>query len=209
MWKKHSVSALLLAGGLLAGCAEEPAQQEETGQDEKTGIEIGMTFDSFIIERWQRDRDVFVSAAQELGAEVNVQNANGDLEEQLSQIEYFIEKDVDAIVIVAIDSNGLAEAVAEAHRAGIPVIAYDRLIRNANVDLYISFDNEEVGRLMGEHIREHLGETGQVLQICGRWPTTMCRWLCRAFRMRWREAPWRLWEQSMRRDGWRKRVLAL
>ena len=49
MWKKHSVSALLLAGGLLAGCAEEPAQQEETGQDEKTGIEIGMTFDSFII----------------------------------------------------------------------------------------------------------------------------------------------------------------
>ena len=167
MWKKHSVSALLLAGGLLAGCAEEPAQQEETGQDEKTGIEIGMTFDSFIIERWQRDRDVFVSAAQELGAEVNVQNANGDLEEQLSQIAYFIEKDVDAIVIVAIDSNGLAEAVAEAHRAGIPVIAYDRLIRNANVDLYISFDNEEVGRLMGEHIREHLGETGQVLQICG------------------------------------------
>ena len=48
------MSALLLAGGLLAGCAEEPAQQEETGQDEKTGIEIGMTFDSFIIERWQR-----------------------------------------------------------------------------------------------------------------------------------------------------------
>lgn len=167
MWKKYRVSAALLLVCLLTGCAGETAEREEIQEEEESGIEIGMTFDSFIIERWQRDRDVFVSAAQELGADVNVQNANGDLEEQISQIEYFIQKGVDAIVVVAIDSNGLSDAVADAHRAGIPVVAYDRLICDADVDLYISFDNEEVGRLMGEHMKEHLSEGGNILQVCG------------------------------------------
>lgn len=134
-------------------------------------MRIGITFDSFVIERWQRDRDVFVSAAQELGAEVNVQNANGDMEEQIAQIDYFIEKKMDVIVVVMVasgaDPAGLVNAVQRAGRAGIPVVAYDRLILNAGVDLYISFDNEEVGRLMGEHMREHLEDGGDVLQICG------------------------------------------
>lgn len=44
------------------------------------------------MERWERDRDVFVSAARELGAEVNVQNANGSVEEQVKLMEYFIQK---------------------------------------------------------------------------------------------------------------------
>lgn len=167
MWRKLRIAVSLLTACLLTGCAGETSRQEDAREDEDVGIEIGVTFDSFIIERWQRDRDVFVSAAQELGAEVNVQNANGDLDEQISQIEYFIQKGVDAIVIVAIDSNGLSDAVEDAHRAGIPVVAYDRLICDADVDLYISFDNEEVGRLMGEHMREHLAEGGNILQVCG------------------------------------------
>ena len=166
MWKKYRIFLLLLPVCLLAGCAGETVKKENI-EEEESRIEIGMTFDSFLLERWQRDRDVFVSAAQELGAEVNVQNANGDLEEQISQIEYFIQKDMDVIVIVAIDSGGLSEAVEEAHRAGIPVVAYDRLICDADVDLYISFDNEEVGRLMGEHMKEHLAAGGNILQICG------------------------------------------
>ena len=50
-----------------------------------------MTFDTFVVERWQRDRDVFVSTAKELGAEVIVQTAHGDVHKQISQIDYFIE----------------------------------------------------------------------------------------------------------------------
>ena len=154
---------------LLCGCqTTEPVERQEQQEDDDR-LQIGITFDSFVIERWQRDRDVFVAAAQELGAEVNVQNANGSIEEQINQIEYFIKKKVDVIVIVQVATEGadLKSAVADARRAGIPVIAYDRQIMNANVDLYISFDNERVGELMGEHMREHLGETGQILQICG------------------------------------------
>lgn len=151
------------------GC--EPAQtaSEQEQSEETAKLEIGITFDSFVIERWQRDRDVFVSAAQELGAQVNVQNANGSIEEQARQIEYFIKKKVDVIVVVQVAEEGrdLVDAVAAAHRAGIPVIAYDRQIMHAGADLYISFDNEAVGWLMGEHMREHLGDGARVLQICG------------------------------------------
>ena len=154
---------------LLCGCqTTEPVERQEQQEDDD-GLQIGITFDSFVIERWQRDRDVFVAAAQELGAEVNVQNANGSIEEQINQIEYFIKKKVDVIVIVQVATEGadLKSAVADARRAGIPVIAYDRQIMNANADLYISFDNERVGELMGEHMREHLKGEGRILQICG------------------------------------------
>lgn len=165
-WIYGYVMALTL---MLSGCGMQDTDGAPGVQPEDDRIEIGITFDSFVIERWQRDRDVFVAAAQELGADVNVQNANGSLEEQKRQIEYFIKKKVDVIVVVQVadDSGNLADEVADAHRAGIPVVAYDRQIMNASADLYISFDNEAVGRLMGEHMREHLGGEGQILQICG------------------------------------------
>ncbi len=162
---------IILCLFVLTGCKERKTSQAAERKEQDNVVRIGITFDSFVIERWQRDRDVFVSAAQELGAEVNVQNANGDMEEQIAQIDYFIEKKMDVIVVVMVasgaDPAGLVNAVQRAGRAGILVVAYDRLILNAGVDLYISFDNEEVGRLMGEHMSEHLGEGGDVLQICG------------------------------------------
>ena len=171
MMKKRGwiFGCVLLCMLLLSGCGMPEQESAPDIPAEENEIEIGITFDSFVIERWQRDRDVFVAAAQELGANVNVQNANGSIEEQNRQIEYFIKKKVDVIVVVQVadDSGDLTEAVASAHRAGIPVIAYDRQIMNAGADLYISFDNETVGRLMGEHIRRHLNGEGRILQICG------------------------------------------
>ena len=130
-------------------------------------IQIGLSFDSFVIERWMRDRDVFVSTAQSLGAQVNVQIANGDVEEQISQIEYFISKDMDVIVIIAIDGDALTDVVRKAKEEGIRVISYDRLIPNAGTDLYISFDNYRVGVLMGEALQEALPEGGNIFAIYG------------------------------------------
>lgn len=173
--KKGRINRLFLVSGLclclVSGCGQRTGQPEVLEENKDDGIRIGITFDSFVIERWQRDRDVFVSTAQELGAEVNVQNANGDIQEQIDQIDYFIEKKMDVIVVVMVasdaDSQGLVNAVERAQRAGIPVVAYDRLILNADVDLYISFDNGQVGRLMAEHMKEHLKDGGDILQICG------------------------------------------
>lgn len=164
------LSFALLASGLTA-CSEEPDESRAAEEEQEDRIQIGITFDSFIIERWQRDRDLFTAAAQELGAEVNVQNANGDMSEQVKQIDYFIQKKMDAIVVVQVasdeDASGIREAVERARKAGIPVVAYDRLVLDADTDLYISFDNVEVGRLMAEHMKEHLGGEGKLLQVCG------------------------------------------
>ena len=141
---------MLVALLLLTGCQSGEVNNNESVDATEKKIHIGMSFDSFVIERWQKDRDIFVSLAKDMGAEVNVQNANGDINEQIKQIEYFIEKGMDAIVIVCIDSDSLSEVVKKAKDAGIKVVAYDRLIHNSDVDLYVSFDNYEVGKLMGE-----------------------------------------------------------
>ncbi|MCD8361889.1 MAG: substrate-binding domain-containing protein [Lachnospiraceae bacterium] len=163
-----ALTALLVV--FTVSCAQENRQNTQEEEQDDT-VQIGITFDSFVNDRWLRDRDVFVSAAQELGAEVNVQSANGDLSEQVAQVNYFIEKKMDVIVIIQVASgdevDDLIAAVARAKKAGIPVICYDRLILNADADLYISFDNEEVGRLMAEHMTEHLGGEGSIIQICG------------------------------------------
>lgn len=155
-----------LQTGLLAGCGAKREEEAKIKEDTDK-IQIGICFDSFLIERWERDRDVFVSTARDLGAEVNVQNANGNLEEQISQIEYLIEKKMDVIVIVSIDGDGLADVVKKAKDAGIIVIAYDRMIHNADADLYISFDNEKVGTLMGEAMVANGMPGKKVLMLAG------------------------------------------
>jgi len=159
------VAVLLVAIVLLMISIRGEQEKKEAIEEDK--MQIGMSFDSFVIERWLRDRDVFVSTAKELGAEVNVQNANGDIEEQKKHIDYFIEKNVDAIVIICIDSYGLREQVQRALDAGIIVVAYDRLITDANVDLYISFDNGMVGNMMGEAMIENGIRGGEVLMLGG------------------------------------------
>lgn len=151
----------------LTACGSIESSKEVTDTRENPKIQIGMSFDSFVIERWQRDRDVFVSTAKALGAEVNVQNANGDLEEQKKQIDYFIKKGMDVIVVICIDSDGLKSSVEKAKEAGIKVIAYDRLITNADVDLYISFDNTKVGGMMSEALIDNGLAGGSVLMLGG------------------------------------------
>ena len=137
------LSAVMLLTGCDSGVEEsgEPQKDVEATDD----IQIGIAFDSFLIERWERDRDIFVSRARELGATVNVQNANGDVEQQKTQIEYFIKKGMDVIVIIPIDPEAIVDTVKKAQDAGIKVIAYDRPIPKAGADVYISFDNEKVG----------------------------------------------------------------
>lgn len=157
--------ALCLLLGVTA-CGNVQKENQVKEQEEKK-IQIGMSFDSFVIERWQRDRDIFVSVAKELGAEVNVQNANGDVEEQKKQIDYFIQKGMDVIVIICIDSDSLKDSVEKAQEAGIRILSYDRLIVDAQVDLYISFDNAMVGTMMAEALIDEGLAGGKVVMIGG------------------------------------------
>ena len=147
------------------GSRTDKSEGIEAEQEDK--LQIGLAVDSFVIERWIRDRDAFVATARELGAEVNVQDAGADPEEQISQIRYLIQKDMDVLVVIARDCNALAEVLQEAKDEGIPVISYDRLVYDGNSDLYLSFDNRMVGELMANTLKEAIPEGGDVFMIQG------------------------------------------
>lgn len=170
MKKHYGFFVLCMVSCFIISACKNKNELKHDMNIKESKIKIGLSFDSFVIERWLRDRDVFVSTAKDLGAEVNVQNANGDASEQISQIEYFIDKKMDVIVVIAVDSEACSEVLKKAKDSGINVIAYDRLLRNTNADLYISFDNEEVGRLMAKTIVNEVPSGGNIITIFG--PTT-------------------------------------
>jgi D-xylose transport system substrate-binding protein len=138
---RRTLLAVLAAS---AACAAMPAFAS------KDKPVIGFSIADLQEERWAKDRDFFIASAKTLGAEVIVQNADGDIAKQTSQVENLISKKVDAIVIVPKDASTLTNACKEAHKAGIKIVAYDRLIKSPDVDMYISFDNERVGKMQGD-----------------------------------------------------------
>lgn len=115
-------------------------------------IRIGFSMDTLKEERWQRDRDIFVAKAKELNAEVIVQNANNDSDEQMQQAKYLLQQDIDVLVIIPHDADKASAIVQMAKKSGVKVISYDRLVRKANVDMYISFDNIKVGETMAQYL---------------------------------------------------------
>lgn len=169
-WKKWifgTAAVMLMLAVCLTGCTGAAIGEQESEAVKTEKLQIGMSFDSFVIERWLRDRDLFELTAKNLGAEVNVQVANGDVNEQISQIQYFIKKKVDVIVVIAVDGEALDEVIRDAKNEGIRIISYDRLVMNADTDLYLSFDNEKVGTLMAEALVEALPEGGNIFAIYG------------------------------------------
>ena len=119
-----------------------------------TPIKIGLLMDTLKEERWQTDRDLMVAHAKAVGADILVQAANGNDSLQYSQAENLLTQGVDVLIVVPHNGVTAAAIVNLAHKAGKKVIAYDRLIQNADVDLYVSFNNPEIGRIQGKYIVE-------------------------------------------------------
>jgi D-xylose transport system substrate-binding protein len=117
-------------------------------------VKIGFSLDTLKEARWAKDRDAFLARAKELGAQVTVLSANSDDTRQVADVESLITSKVDVIVIVPHDGKAMAKGVEVAGRAGIPVIAYDRIIKDSQLDLYMTFDNEHVGELQAQYILE-------------------------------------------------------
>ncbi|MBV6325071.1 D-xylose ABC transporter substrate-binding protein [Duganella violaceipulchra] len=113
---------------------------------------IGFSIDDLRLERWARDRDYFVAAAEQQGAKVYVQSADASEQRQIAQIENLISRGVDVLVIVPYNATVLNNAVREAKKAKIKVVSYDRLILNADIDAYISFDNKLVGEMQAQGV---------------------------------------------------------
>lgn len=153
VWARTLVAVLACALVLTVSCTSGPPKEGGGGVKSPDGkVRIGFLMDTLKEERWQRDREMFVARAKELGAEVLEQVANSDDSLQLQQAENLLTQGVDVLVVVPHNGEVAASIVEAAKRQNVPVISYDRLIKNSDVDLYISFDNVKVGEMQAKYL---------------------------------------------------------
>ena len=146
-------SFVALVGGALMAAAmlATPAAAQQKGK-------IGVSMPTKSSARWIADGQGLVQALKDKGYTADLQYAEDEIPNQLSQIENMIATGAKVLVIAAIDGTTLSDVLQQASERGIKVIAYDRLIRGSkNVDYYATFDNFQVGVLQGSYIVDKLG----------------------------------------------------
>ncbi len=145
-----ATAALACAVGL-AGAACSSSPQQAPMAKKAPVVKVGLLMD-MQHERWERDRDLISEVVTDMGAELVVAWAEGDQARQNEQAQKMLADGVGALLVVAHDTSNAAPLVDAARAKNIPVISYDRLIRDADVDVYIGFDVEKVGRLQAQHM---------------------------------------------------------
>ncbi len=115
-------------------------------------VEVGFLLHALDKERWENDRDFLIQKVEELGGTVVVKTAENDADKQLEQAKELLSNGVNVLVVVPVDQFAAAEIVKEAHAKNVKVISYDRLIKNCDLDFYISTDNVEIGTLQADYL---------------------------------------------------------
>jgi D-xylose transport system substrate-binding protein len=110
-------------------------------------LKIGYLMDSLNVERWQTDLGTFQKRAKELGAEVLVETAEGDDELQLQQSQKLMDAGAKVLVLVPHDTDKAARIINAAKARHVPVLCYERLVRNSDVDFFVGTNAEEIGEL--------------------------------------------------------------
>lgn len=131
-----------------------------------SAITIGYLVDSLKVERWQTDIDAFQKRALELGARVLVETAEGDDELQLQQAAKLLDSGVSVLVLVAHDTDKAARIVTAAKARHVPVLAYERPVRNADVDFFVGTNPEVIGELQAASLAR-LAPKGNYVLIGG------------------------------------------
>ncbi len=128
MNRKHIHIAILALSALLllSNCSKK--------------VKIGFLMDISEQERWIKDKNLFVNNVHKLGGEVIVKASEGNAEVQFTMAGELLDEGVDILVVIPSDMFAAADIVKLAHKHEVPVISYDRIIKNCNLDFYISFD---------------------------------------------------------------------
>jgi D-xylose transport system substrate-binding protein len=152
------VSLLVLAGLVAAGCGGGG------GSGGGGGPTIALLLPENQTPRYEaHDRPDFTKKVQQLcgNCKVVYSNANGDATTQQSNADAALTQGADVLVLDAVDAGSAASIVADANAQNVPVVSYDRLITNSDIDYYVSFDNERVGRLQGQSLTAKLKSIGK------------------------------------------------
>ena len=155
-----SAQSAAQTGSTAAASGAAQSSAPAAGSDE---IFVGFSLPTQSIERWVKDGENMKALCDKEGIKLVTQIANDDAGKQIAQCENLIAQGVDVLVIAPHDAEAAATIVEKAHAENIPVISYDRLILNAEVDYYVSFDSVEVGRLQGKYALEHAPEGNYVI----------------------------------------------
>ena len=115
------------------------------------GKTIGVSWSNFQEERWKTDEAAMKAAIEKAGGTYVSADAQSQPSKQLSDVESLITRGVNALIILAQDSDAIRPAVEKAAAEGIPVVGYDRLIEIPSA-FYITFDNKEVGRMQAQGV---------------------------------------------------------
>jgi D-xylose transport system substrate-binding protein len=171
---KTILGCLLLTSALVSACVSG----KQNGADATRGkkgpndpISIGFSMDTLKEERWQRDKELVEKRAKELGMPVSVQVANGDDSLQIKQAENLLTQGVDVLIVAPHNGEIAASIVEAAHRQGVPVISYDRLIKNSDVDLYVSHQVIKIGEMQAKYLLDHVNKKPANFVIVGGSPT--------------------------------------
>jgi D-xylose transport system substrate-binding protein len=160
---------------IVGGCVSSNQPVNTSGTRKVKGpndpISIGFSMDTLKEERWQRDKDLVEKRAKELGIQVNVQVANGDDNLQIKQAENLLTQGVDVLIVAPHNGDVAASIVEAAHRQGVPVISYDRLIKNSDVDLYLSHQVVKMGEMQAKYLLDHVGKRPANFVVVGGSPT--------------------------------------
>jgi putative multiple sugar transport system substrate-binding protein len=151
-------SAGALIAALALGASATACGQNSGGGGDAKGSTIGIAMPTKSSERWIADGNNMKKQFEKMGYKADLQYADNDTSQQVSQVQNMITKGDKALVIAAIDGTAMNEVLQQAATAKIPVISYDRLILGTkNVDYYATFDNFKVGQLQGGYIVDKLG----------------------------------------------------
>ena len=164
-WAVLGTAMVLALGGVAAGCGDDDDEGTTTpaAEGEAKGGKIALLLPESKTTRYESaDRPYFEQKVQELcpDCEIIYSNADQDPAKQVQQAEAAITNGAQVMVLDPVDSGSAGGIVQKAKQSDIPVISYDRLVLNGDVDYYISFDNEKVGQLQGESLIEGLGGSG-------------------------------------------------
>ena len=154
-----AAAAVAVSALALSGCSGSGGGTSSDGAQGDGGL-IGVAMPTKSSERWIQDGNAVKEQLEAEGFTVDLQYAEDDIPTQVSQIENMITKGAEALIIASIDGTTLSEVLQNAADADIPVIAYDRLIRDSeNVNYYASFDNYKVGQQQAWSVLNGLGLT--------------------------------------------------
>ena len=164
--RKPVLSLALLALALSMGCTKKQETAVSQNSAQKP-IRLGFVLATMNEERYAKDKEYFTEAARAAGAEVEFAACDDKVDVQTAKVETLLAKQVDVLVIQPVNGDAASSIVQLAKRDGVPVVAYDRLIKNADIDAYVTQDSFQVGVLQAQAAVEATQGKGNYIILMG------------------------------------------